>query len=370
MIRDEILEVLELQAEYSAENTPAMRRRGKIIRNEIREQFNANATQLQSALQRTYAGSLSFEGGDGTGRKTFIPWHRLFVDTLSPSPQEGWYVVYLFKADGSGAYLCLSHGSTRFDGMSFNPRPDEEMAALVEFARDVLSDEFKDADQLQFQIDLAQDGTLGTAYPKSTAAAIYYPAGNIPTDEYLAKNLCQFLEWLGTLYAAVELGRAPATVCPEQAAVNELVSPTSARGQGRGLNAKERRAVELHAMMLAQQKLKALGYKVKDVSSKQSYDFEATNALETICVEVKGTTGPAGSIMLTSNEVTLHRNRYPHNALFVVHGVELIRGDEPEASGGTLAYAKPWKLEDGNLKPTTYELRSPLEGCVVEGESK
>ena len=96
MIRDEIAEVLALQPKFSARNTSEMQRRGILIRDEIRDRFEANRTVLDEAFQRTYSGNLSFEGRDGTGSKTYIPWHRLYVDEFSPSAQIGWYVVLLF----------------------------------------------------------------------------------------------------------------------------------------------------------------------------------------------------------------------------------------------------------------------------------
>jgi MrcB-like, N-terminal domain/Protein NO VEIN, C-terminal len=360
MIRDEIIEVLSLQPDFSAENTPEMKRRGEVIRRDIRHALRDNAPALNAALNRTYQGDLSFEGRDGTGRKTRIPWHRVYVEDLSPSAQEGWYVVYLFKADGSGVYLCLSHGSTKFDGMSFNPRPDNEMASLVSFAREILSEQM-DGDRLELDIDLADNGSLGKAYPKSTAFGLYYPADAIPSDETLQLDLEQFIEWLGQIYTAVELGYAPESVSPEKRDLQSAISPLKGRGQGRGLSGPERRAVELHAMDVTRTHLKALGYTVSDDSARQSYDFKAVKGDETILVEVKGTTGGASTVLMTINEVELHNREHPKNALSIVHDVTLTRGDQPEASGGTLVYIQPWQVDQKALRPTAFEVSIPSQ---------
>lgn len=360
MIRSQIQQICQLQREYSPENTPAMRRRGDIVRNEIRAELEALKPQLDVALNEFFQGTLSFEGRDGTGRKTHIPWHRAYVKELSPSAQEGWYIVYLFKADGSGAYLCLSHGSTRFDGSSFVPRPDSELTALVDFAHSALSDKTEGDPRLVYEIDLAHSGSLGKAYPKSTAFAYYYPAESIPDQASLQSDLIRFIEWLGLLYRQVELGRAPTAKSPERSAMETAISPLSGRGQGRGLTGPERRAVELHAMQLATAHLKSLGYSVSDVSAKQSFDLEATRGGEVLSVEVKGTTGTPSSILMTANEVALHQDRYPQNALVVVHDIGLVRGAEPTASGGTLEYRQPWALQASQIRPIAYEIKDPL----------
>lgn len=359
-MQDIITEILNLQQKFSAQNTEPMKRRGILVRNELKTVFSARVAMLNTALRKNYPGSLSFEGRDGTGRKTYIPWHRIYVEELSPSAQDGWYVVFLFKADGSGVYLCLSHGSTQFDGMSFIPRSDSELGQLVTFARETLKGETQNISRLVFDIDLANTGTLATAYPKSTAFAYYYPLESMPRTESLLKDIAQFVEWLGVIYENVELGRTPTSNLPDVLVVNEVVSKRKQPGQGRGLSGEERKCVELHAMARARELLSNLGYSVIDVSNKKSFDFEAKLGDEKICVEVKGTTGFAGSILMTRNEVELHRNEYPNNALIIVSEIDLERGKSPKTSGGQITYAKPWRVPDDRLFPITYEVKAPL----------
>ena len=81
---------------------------------------------------------MDFEGRDGTGRKTLIPWVRFYSEARSRSAQNGWYCVYLFDAPGTGVYLELGHGSTTLEGGEFRPRPPEELAKLVAWGREAL----------------------------------------------------------------------------------------------------------------------------------------------------------------------------------------------------------------------------------------
>lgn len=138
-----------------------------------------------------------------------------------------------------------------------------------------------------------------------------------------------------------------------------LVKQT-ATGQGYGLTAAERRAVEFHAQKLAEDHFLASGYDVKDVSRNSSYDLHCTRADELLHVEVKGTTGGGDTFFLTRNEVELAK-RYPLNAaLFFVRNIRLRRTDAgPIAEGGEPLVLNPWKIHEGALIPVQYEFRLP-----------
>lgn len=94
-----------------------------------------------------------------------------------------------------------------------------------------------------------------------------------------------------------------------------------------------------------------------------SYDLRcSTSDDQRLYVEVKGTTGPLGAVVLTANEVALARSLYPATALFVVHRIELEGGsDDPIAVGGEVFTARPWTPVEERLIPTVYRY-SLLEG--------
>ena len=121
-MRAELVEVIALQHEYTSENSPAMQRRGVLIRELIPNKLASISEQLKSALG-PHGYDLDFQGRDGTGRKTRIPWVRFFSQARSPNPRKGWYCVYLFDALGEGVYLELGHGSTTFEEGEYRPRP-------------------------------------------------------------------------------------------------------------------------------------------------------------------------------------------------------------------------------------------------------
>ncbi len=137
MLSEQIIRVLNLQPEYSSSNTNEMRQRGELIRNQIPNFFRSRIQDLANSYGVSIE-DLGIEGRDGTGRKTEIPWVRIYSESLSPSAMDGWYVVLLFSALGSRLYITLGHGSTQNlaapGTVEFRPRAPEEMARLMSWA--------------------------------------------------------------------------------------------------------------------------------------------------------------------------------------------------------------------------------------------
>src|SRR4051794_8207014 len=110
-----------------------MARRGVLVRKEAADWLRELLPQLSAAVP-ALVDDLAVEGRDGTGRKTEVPWLRVHSRTRSPSATEGWYVVYLFSAEGDRVYLSLNQGTTRWENGEFRARPPEELRARVAWA--------------------------------------------------------------------------------------------------------------------------------------------------------------------------------------------------------------------------------------------
>ena len=137
--------------------------------------------------------------------------------------------------------------------------------------------------------------------------------------------------------------------------VQELALAVS-RGQGYGLNALERSAVEAHAMKQAERYFRSSGFQVMDTSRTKPFDLLCRRKGRVLYVEVKGTTGDGGSVFLTGNEVR-HAFAHPQDtALFVVSGVRLEQTqDGPVASGGKQLPVVPWTPDEKRLKALHYQ---------------
>lgn len=145
----------------------------------------------------------------------------------------------------------------------------------------------------------------------------------------------------------------PSGTADVEDAIEALACP---RGFGPRLTAAERRVIEHHAVSVATAHFELLGYAVEDIGDYESYDLHAMRADEVIVVEVKGTTTDGSDIVLTRNEVALHKRAYPLNALAIVRAIVLTRTESDEAipSGGELSVVMPWALGEDRLTPLAY----------------
>lgn len=366
-MREKFREVLELQLLHSSENTPPMARRGRLVRDEIPDELRTWSAVTQEAVL-PFRGRLAVQGKDGTGLKTFVPWVRIYSPELSPSAQLGWYVVFLFRADGAGVALCLSHGSTRWDGADFKPRSAAEAAKLMSWGRAVVGDMAAGLGMVP-GVDLGSGERLSRAYEATTAFSKTYPLDSLPADEVIERDTAAAVGLLGEIYRALELGRAPTSIPPEVVAATEALAdvsrpntPKPNNGQGRGLNAAERAVVEAHAMTLAHQWLASNGYSnIRDVHRTHSCDYLAAKDGTEVHVEVKGTTSSFGSILLTANEVELHQAKHPHNALIVVHNIDLLPL-RTKAAGGKITAFEGWNIGEATLRPLSFQ-------CFLSGDA-
>jgi hypothetical protein len=103
----------------------------------------------------------------------------------------------------------------------------------------------------------------------------------------------------------------------------------------------------------ARQYLEGLGLSVHDVSATESFDYRAMQGQEELLVEVKETTGNCDTVLLTAQEVALHRAAHPKNILIVAYQIDLDRKrTKAKAAGGRLRVLKPWRIDSETLSPT------------------
>jgi hypothetical protein len=363
-MRDAFEETLLLQTEYSHENTPAMQRRGQLIRREIAGELRLLLPRL---IDESGIADLGVEGRDGTGLKTEIPWTRAYSESRSPSATEGWYIVYLFSAKGDRVYLSINQGTTRWDGREYRSRPKSELDARVSWARQLLSQMPGYPGAWIRDVQLNSSRKLGRGYEWGNVVAAEYALDSLPSDAELEDDLVTAARWLGAIYTASDNalnlpGEAGPELADAQTAIELNAGKARRGGQGFRLSTAEKRAVEQRAVDVVTAHLVALGFAVTDVGLRESFDLDARKSGEKLKVEVKGTTSAGSEILLTANEVALHLDAFPDNALGIVHSIVLDRGtDAPTASGGNLVFESPWELKTEHLIPMSYRYATGLD---------
>lgn len=345
-----------------------MATRGRIIRQEIPAELRELVPALASAAGMP-EDQVGIEGRDGTGRKTEIPWVRVFSRPRAPRATDGWYVVYLFSALGDRVYLTLMVGATVWTGAEFRPRPVSEVQKQVAWGRATIDAAGSGLDLVESITLDARRSDLGAAYEMSTLYAVAYSVDDIPDDAQLQRDLIGMFTLLGQVYTAEDRaayvpGSQPPEVINAQASADRAAGVLAARrggGQGFGLTKDQQDAVELQAIKLACVYLEEQGWKSKYVGASETWDIVATKDDQTIWVEVKGTTSPGQSVILTGPQVVKYRLKEPSTRLVVVHGIQLDRSaSDPVASGGAVADFFPWIITDEALTPVSWKLRTGL----------
>ncbi|MFE1399232.1 MrcB family domain-containing protein [Nocardiopsis dassonvillei] len=364
-----LIEILDLQKQWSAKNTEAMKSRGVLVRNTLPDRLRQHTAALAAALGVPES-EVGVEGRDGTGLKTEVPWTRVYLPQRSSSATNGWYLVYLFSAQGERVYLSLIQGTSRWTGADFAPRSPEELAKRVAWARPLLKEMLSGRDDLVEDIDLqATKSKVARGYAAGSVIAIEYDRHAMPHETILVEDLL----FMARLLRAVHQGEdtaphVPGDAPPEVLDATDAAAKTAgrrtkaAKGQGFRLSAPDRRALELHSVGMATAYFEAQGWSVKDVGATESYDLLLKRGDERLHVEVKGTTSEGAQVILTRAEVDKQRELAPENALVVVHSIHLDRSvSPPTASGGVLHCTSPWEIEEEDLTVVSYIYRSGVE---------
>lgn len=130
---------------------------------------------------------LDVNASTGNGSAAEIPWLRIYNPEQSPSPTEGEYLVLLFTADGSSAYLSLIVGT------------ESSSLAQIESRVATIRDQLEDQPDLERAIDLKSQQTGGRprSYERAAIYSMKYVAGSVPADEQIlddVRRLARFLE--------------------------------------------------------------------------------------------------------------------------------------------------------------------------------
>lgn len=353
--------ILQLAQSYSRDGSdnPPMEQREKHLK-DLSDQLTAllQGENLESQVLQVVHG----------GRKSNyspVPWIRIFDPQHAPTAQNGFYVVLLFAADGSSVYLSLNQGTSEFRSNAMRPINDDDVLLnRTASARTALGDWTSDVavvgpDSIDLRGNSAPVGSESRSrirnYELANVYAYQYPVGDLPSDDRFKNNLEELLVLLWALENAVlTVPTEFSTQSPKTIPTSNKKSPSTK--QGRQLNEKVRKLIEITAEDRAEEYYVALGWSVERVGAKKlGYDLRCKKDLEELHVEVKGTTGKGQEVILTPNEVN-HCKKYPAMGLVIVSRI-VVAEDETVADSGEMLILDPWHIDETRLTPSEYSYR-------------
>jgi hypothetical protein len=220
--------------------------------------------------------------------------------------------------------------------------------------------------RLKFSRNLEAKGNLAEAYDRTSLCGFEYQKESIPSDDQIFSDLEFLLILLSKIYKYQEEDATiPGSSSPERLEAETAISIaagkdfTKPRRQSRfQLPQTHKKLVEEHAIGVAMEVLEKRGFKnIRNVGSTHSYDIAATLNGTHFYIEVKGTISLGEKIVLTKNEVLLHRQEHPNNALVLVSKISLDRNEPPSASGGEVLFISPWEIRDSDLEALGYDYK-------------
>ncbi len=188
-----IRQVLDLQQSWMKDNTPEMNLRGRLIRD-----VGPEVLKTLMPAPSTLSFTPSIEGRDGVGAKTRVPWIRIFDKKRSPSATSGWYVVFLFAADGQAVFLSLNQGTTITEHGKFRKRPKLSLLEQAERARSLFT--LAPNNRLRVNIELQDPKGFGEQYEYGNVVGFRYARDELPDELLLKADLEVILEMLSKLY--------------------------------------------------------------------------------------------------------------------------------------------------------------------------
>ena len=270
-------------------NSPEMQRRRELSVKLGPDKLNSLIGEKLIGNSKNYSG-WECVGSNGITNAAEIPWIRIFLEEYSPSPQNGFYLTFLFNALGRGVYLTLNQASTKGSNNLKSLEP-EIVKQRVNWAKNVVGNEFLNKRNYKVINLEGRKTKLGEAFAATDIASLFYEDKNIPNDEEIVDDINFLLQGLESIYLELDNGgvipgeyeefeekliedldkvQRPARSNKTKANINR------SGGQGYGLTKKQKDAVDLRAMDVTEEYYKNLGWKVVDKSKSygQGHDFE------------------------------------------------------------------------------------------------
>ncbi|WP_091097267.1 MrcB family domain-containing protein [Micromonospora citrea] len=379
-LRQLLQDVMNLASGYSHKGSPAMLARDAAL-HDIAELLRAIVGSAAASLGLDRL-SLDVQYGGRRGSYGPVPWVRMFSKLHAPSAQEGYYLAYLFAADGSRVYLSLMQGTSELRAGKRRPVQNRELiysrsAEARSLLRGVAGAAFDAMDTSIVDLGLSGIPPVGSEsrdrirnYEAGTIVARCYGGLQVLTGDVLLRDIIEMLTLLAYLHREPVMQGSFSPVDSADAELQKVIEESGRSvaklRQGRLMDPIVRKLVEVHAEGMARAELVADGWHVQQVGQyKRGYDLDCwQDNGRALHVEVKGTRSCGREVVLTPNEVSHSQSATgcaAEHALYVASEIQIIHDAGLRAAGGRGRWFWPWEISQDELIPTEYAYRPPVK---------
>ena len=146
---------------------------------------------IELTVQSALGSSIVVKSSIGCGKWARVPW--LSMNAPNESTQQGLYLQYLMRADSTGFYLCLCHGTTRLRAAAGPVAANTHMARVGSYIRErcsrLLGPECVARFDLGGAIELRAPKGHGAPYEKTVVICRFYARTAIPNEAELIDDV-------------------------------------------------------------------------------------------------------------------------------------------------------------------------------------
>ncbi len=135
---------------------------------------------LRDEIQNLVGDSYLVKGSMGQGQKAECPWISILNRDITCSTTKGIYVVYIFKKDMSGFYLCLEQGITNFENL-YRKKKYEYVSKVGDYFKKEIDDNYFSKQEINLGIN--NKSSLAYGYQKASVISKYYQKDNYSEEE-------------------------------------------------------------------------------------------------------------------------------------------------------------------------------------------
>ncbi len=126
------------------------------------------------------------EGSIGNGQFASIPWVAIMNKEVTEQASQGFYIVFLFSADGERVYLTLNQAANYFKEKKLRKQDIAKVSKSIYEILDSPESELVD-------IDLKSETLLGKGYEKTTISGFEYYINDMPDSSVIESDIMKVL---------------------------------------------------------------------------------------------------------------------------------------------------------------------------------